>query len=136
MGTEPRALGYPTNQIHNTLGREKRLVYFGRCDTTNTCRIAEKSAFLIAATMRSCSSSACTSNDANERDYWDDYMEAYEDTLLTSAYSDGSLAARVRFRSLLTTAKKNPVERPHIRMPVRPSIAPTSCHRSGSTTSP
>jgi hypothetical protein len=36
----------------------------------------------------------------------------------------------------LTTAKKNPVDHPHIRMPVSASIAPTSRHSTGSSRSP
>ena len=38
--------------------------------------------------------------------------------------------------SRLATAKKNPVDQPHIRIPVRASTAPTSRQFSGSTRSP
>src|SRR5262245_26821765 len=36
----------------------------------------------------------------------------------------------------LTTAKKNPVDQPHIRMPVRASTAPSSRESAGKTRSP
>ena len=39
-------------------------------------------------------------------------------------------------RNLLTAAKKKPVDRPHIRMPVNPSSGPSSRHSFGRTTSP
>ena len=45
-------------------------------------------------------------------------------------------AADLGPRNLLTTAKNNPVDSPHIRMPVNPSTAPTSRHSCGSTRSP
>jgi hypothetical protein len=44
-------------------------------------------------------------------------------------------AARVSYMRL-TTAKKNPVDHPHIRIPVRASTPPTIRHSSGNTTSP
>jgi len=39
-------------------------------------------------------------------------------------------------RNLLTTAKKYPVDNPHIRMPVKPSTASSSRPLCGSTKSP
>ena len=46
--------------------------------------------------------------------------------------SEADLAAR----NLVTAAKKNPVDSPHIRMPVNASSGPSSRHSSGSTRSP
>src|SRR5688572_30338865 len=46
--------------------------------------------------------------------------------------AQGVAAVNIR----LATAKKNPVDHPHIRMPVNASTAPTNCHSFGSTRSP
>ena len=59
-------------------------------------------------------------------------LNFFEQWLHGQSCSDADVAAK----SLLTTAKNNPVDSPHIRMPVNPSTAPTSRHSCGSTKSP